>query len=42
MAESWQIQEKEEEIEQKGSEIREWTKKNEGEMGNIVDLYYKL
>jgi len=32
----------EEEIKQKGSEIREWTKKNEDKMGNMVDPYYKL
>ena len=32
------IWEKEEEIEQKGSEIREWTDK----MGNIADPYYEL
>jgi len=31
----------EEEIEQKNSRIREWTKEN-NEMNNIADLYYKL
>jgi len=31
----------EEEIEQKDSEIREQTEEDD-EMGNIVDLYYKL
>jgi len=31
----------EEEIEQENSRIREWTKEN-NEMNNIADLYYKL
>jgi len=34
--------EKEEETEQKNSEIREWTKEDEEEMGNMVDPYYEL
>jgi len=34
--------EKEKEIKQKKPEIREWTEENEKEIGNIVDLYYKL
>jgi len=36
------IKEEEEEIKQKGSEIREWTEEDKDEMGNIVDPYYKL
>jgi len=32
----------EEEIEQKESEIWEWTKKDEDEMGNIVNPDYEL
>jgi len=35
-------QEEEEEIEQKESEIREYTEKDEDKMGNIVDSNYKL
>jgi len=31
-----------EEIKQKKPEIREWTKEDEEEMGNMVDPYYKL
>jgi len=34
--------EEEEEIEQKNLEIKEWTKENKKEMGNMVDPYYKL
>ena len=34
--------EEEEETELKNSEIREWTKEDEEEMGNMVDPYYKL
>jgi len=36
------IWKKEEEIKQKRLEIREWTKKDEDKMGNMVDPYYKL
>ena len=36
-----EIIEEKEEIEQKNSEIREWTE-GEEEMGNIVDPYYEL
>jgi len=35
-------EEEEEEIEEKGSEIREWMKEDNDKMGNIVDLYYEL
>ena len=35
------IKEKEE-IEQKNSEIRNWTEEDKKEIDNIVDLYYKL
>jgi len=34
--------EEEEEIEQKNSEIREWTEEDEKEMDKMVDPYYKL
>jgi len=34
--------EEEEEINQENSAVREWTKEDKEEMGNIVDLYYKL
>jgi len=37
-----EIIEKKEEIEQKNSEIREWTEEDEKEMGNMVDPYYEL
>ena len=36
------IQEKEEEIEQKESEVREYTEEDEDELGNIVDPNYEL
>jgi len=36
------IKEKEEEIEQKSSGIKEWTEKDDKEMGNMVDPYYEL
>ena len=36
------IKEEEEEIKQENLELREQTKKDNNEMGNIYDLYYKL
>ena len=36
------IKEEEEKIEQENSEIREQTKEDDDEVGNIVDPYYKL
>ena len=36
------IKKEEEEIEQKGSELREWTEKDDDEMRNICDPYYEL
>jgi len=36
------IEEKEEEIEQENSGIREWTEEDDDEVGNIVDPYYEL
>jgi len=36
------IKKEEEEIEQKSSELREWTEKDNNEMGNICDPYYEL
>jgi len=36
------IKKEEEEIEQKSSELREWTEKDNNEMGNIYDPYYEL
>ena len=36
------IKEEKEKIEQENSEIREQTKKDDDEVGNIVDPYYKL
>jgi len=36
------IKEEEEEIEQGNSGIKEWTEEDNDEIGNIVDLYYKL
>ena len=36
------IREKEEEIKQKESRIREWTEKDNNEMGNLWDPYNKL
>ena len=32
----------EEEIGKESSEVKEWTKKDDDEMGNIMDLYYEL
>jgi len=32
----------EEEIGKEKSKVREWTEENDDEMGNMVDLYYKL
>ena len=32
----------EEEIKEKSSGVREWTKEDDNEIGNIMDLYYKL
>jgi len=32
----------EEEIEKKKSGVKEWTKENNDEMGNIVDPYYEM
>jgi len=36
------LEEEEEEIEEKGSGIREWTEEDDDEMGNMVDPYYEL
>jgi len=36
------IKKKQKEIEQKKSEIKEWTEEDDNEMGNICDPYYKL
>ena len=36
------IKEEEEEIEQGNSGIKEWTEKNDNDMGNIRDPYYEL
>ena len=36
------IEEKEEEIQQENSGVREQTKENEDKMNNMVDPYYKL
>ena len=36
------IKEEEEEIEQENSRLREWTKEEDDEIGNICDLYYEL
>ena len=36
------IKKEEEEIEQKSSELREWTEEDNNEMGNICDPYYEL
>jgi len=36
------IKEKEEEIEQESSGIKEWTEKDDKEIGNMVDPYYEL
>jgi len=33
---------KEEEIKQENSGVREWTKENDDKMGNMFDPYYKL
>jgi len=32
----------EEEIKKENSGIQEWTEEDDDEMGNMVDLYYKL
>jgi len=32
----------EEEIEKEKSGVREWTREDDNEMDNMVDLYYKL
>jgi len=34
--------EKEEEIEEEKSEVREWTEEDDEKMGNMVDPYYEL
>ena len=36
------IKKEKEKIEQEGSGLREWTEKDNNEMGNIYDPYYKL
>ena len=36
------IKEKEEEIEQESSGLKEQTEEDDNEMGNICDLYYEL
>ena len=36
------IRNKDKEIKQKGSKIREWTEKDKDKMGNMVDPYYEL
>ena len=36
------IKEKEKEIEQESSGLKEQTKEDDNEMGNICDLYYEL
>jgi len=36
------IPEEEKEVEEEKSGVQEWTKEDEDEMGNIVDLYYEL
>ena len=36
------IKEEEEEIKQENLRLREWTKEDDDEMGNIFDPYYKL
>jgi len=36
------IKEEEEEIEQESSGLKEWTEKDDNEMGNICDPYYEL
>ena len=36
------IPEKEEEVEEEKSEVREWTEEDEDEMGDMVDPYYEL
>jgi len=32
----------EEEIKEKKSGVRQWTEEDDNDMGNMVDLYYKL
>jgi len=36
------VEEKEEEINQENSGVREWTEEDEEEIDNMVDLYYEL
>jgi len=36
------IKEKDEEIKQESSELREWTEEDDDKMGNICDPYYEL
>ena len=36
------IKEEEEEVEQENLGLRKWTEEDNGEMGNICDLYYEL
>ena len=36
------IKKEEEEIEQESSGLKEWTEKDDNEMGNICDPYYEL
>ena len=36
------IKEEEKEIKQEESGLRDWTKEDNNEMGNLWDLYYKL
>ena len=36
------IKEEEKEIKQENSELREWTEKDNNEIENIYNLYYKL
>jgi len=36
------IKEEEEEIEQEGLGLKEWTEEDDDEMGNICDPYYEL
>ena len=36
------IREEEEDIEQENSRLKEWTEKDNDEIGNMVNPYYKL
>jgi len=36
------VREEEEEIKEENLKVREWTKEDNNEMGNIADPYYKL